>query len=71
MHSLVNNKSCCINMHGTNVKKKRRLILFYAFFLWFDSLMMFLCRPKRVGIFSVILLYKYLRNKFVDFIGLV
>jgi hypothetical protein len=56
-------------MHGTNVRIDD--ILFYAVLLWFDTLMMVPCGTKRVGIFSVILLYKYVRNNFVDFIGLV
>jgi hypothetical protein len=47
------------------------LNLFTAVSLWFDSLMMVACGPKHVKVFSVILQYKYLRNKFVHFVSLV
>jgi hypothetical protein len=53
--------TCCV---------QKRLIWSYAAFLWFDSLMMVPCEPRHVGIFGVMLYYKYLRNKFVHFVGL-
>jgi hypothetical protein len=46
------------------------LTWFYAVLLWFDSLTMISCGPKRMGIFIVILQYKCVRNKFVYFVGL-
>jgi len=45
--------------------------LFYAVLLLFDSLMIVPCGLKHVGIFFVVLQYKYRRNKFVHFVGLV
>ena len=41
-----------------------------AVLIWFDSMVMVPCGPKHVGIFSVILLYKYLRSNFGHFVGL-
>jgi hypothetical protein len=45
--------------------------LFYAALLWFDSLMVVNCGSKHAWIFSAILWHKLLRNKFVNFVGLV
>ena len=44
---------------------------FTAVLPWFDSLMMVTCGPIHIKAFSVILQYKYLRNKFVHFVSLV
>jgi len=34
-----------------------------------DTLMIAPCEPEQVGILSVIVAYKYLRNKYVHFVG--
>jgi hypothetical protein len=47
------------------------LIWFYAALLWFGSRIMIACVSKHVGIVSMILQYKYLRNNFVHFVCLV
>ena len=43
----------------------------FAALLWFDSLITFPCGSKRVAVFSVILWCRYIRKKFVHFVGLV
>jgi len=47
------------------------LNLFTAVLLWFDSMMTVAYGPIHVKVFSVILQYKYLRNKFEHFVSLV
>jgi hypothetical protein len=48
--------------------KKKWLIRFFALLLWFDLVTMLSCGSKHVGMFSVILQYKYLINNIVHFV---
>jgi len=67
VHKTETRNDSCDN-HVSCVQKC--LIGFYAVLLWLNSLMMFPCGPKHVGMISVILYHKYLCNKFVHFVGL-
>jgi hypothetical protein len=58
-NNLARNIPACFNPPGIIVVK----------LLWFGTLMMIQCGSKHVGIVSVVLLCKYLRNNIVHFFG--